>query len=241
MVRRALRWFFGWTDETVAERLEGYVADGVYQDAKTRTTGGGYLSLNAHLEDQLNLAPGTIGCNYDMGHSDQLALGDVLIKDKEYSEVYRSITDPVFQFMGEFKNHKSKLIFDEVAAELKAPTINNMGRQETRWVRATIKAIDAFFRNSSVFHHIYMRDLAEAIRREDEEKEEEIKSKKDILQDPQFWAQLVALSQFLGIVASHSLKVQTKTKFPISALHDTDEMIAELESLGTKFLNKSML
>ena len=55
-----------------------------------------------------------------------------------------------------------------------------------------------------------------------------------------FWTRLVALSQFLGIVASHSLKVQTKDKFPVSVLQDTEKMIEDLESLGKKFLNKSM-
>ena len=145
MVIQAMKVFFGWSEELIQDRLEGFVSDGVYQGKRTRVTGGGYLSLGDHLEEQLELAPGLISDLYDMGHSDQLTLADILIKNTENNQLYKEITEPVFNMMAEFKNHKSQLLFEEVAAQCRAPVIANCGRQDTRWVRALIKALEAFF------------------------------------------------------------------------------------------------
>ena len=71
-----------------------------------RTTGGGYLSLATHLEEQLELVQGCISDNYDMGHKDQLAVADVLLKS-DFNIMYEEIVGPIFQMMAEFKNHKT--------------------------------------------------------------------------------------------------------------------------------------
>ena len=231
MIRKSVERSTGWNDEDLHERIEGFVSDGAYQGQRNRVYGGGYLSLGDHLEEQLQLAPGVISDNYDLGHLVQLSIGDVF-KEENLRDMFEEISDRVYGMMAEFKDHKSLLVFEEVARDLKETVIMNRGRQDTRWVRAMLSALNAFFRNATTIHSIYTQRLAEAVVLEDEEARDALTEKISVCENPEFWIALIGLTQILCIICDLSLKVQKKDKFPVSALQDVEKTLQELTDLG---------
>ena len=185
------------------------------------------------LEEKLNLAPGIISDNYDLGHLIQLVMSDTLEKSSsDFFDFYQRIKKSVFDPQEEFRHHKNLLFFEETANELKDTTVKNRIYQLTRWVRADLEGFLAFLRNGGTFYHIYETRLHQAKLDKNREIEEETSEKLSILTDAEYIIATVGLWQILGLVSHLSIKVQSSSLFPTSALAAAKSIVDEIGRLG---------
>ena len=242
MVINVLKKSLGLEIEEIQQILENIVSDGVYLQGKHRVKGGGYLSLAKHLEEDLNLAPGVITDNYDLGHLVQLSLSDCFQDDESDSyDFFQELNNGIFSIMESFKNHKAMLEFEEMSNKLRDTTVCNKSYQATRWARNFLEGILAFLRNAGTFHQIYKEKLREAklVKKGDEafnEKIQNILSTIDQLEDAEFWMGIIGLWQIMTLVSKLSIGVQGSKTFPTTALNHSYSVLEEIDKLGTVFI-----
>ena len=141
--------------EEVGAKYVHMVYDGVYATREERVKGGGYLDLKKHFAAWCNKDLKILTSSWDLGHIMQLVFGDSLSKNKDI----KIFIDNVYRRMGKHKNYQAGLIFQETANELEHPTLTNKGAQETRWVRALLRAIQTYLRNLPTFVDINAREM----------------------------------------------------------------------------------
>ena len=135
--------------------------------------------------------------------------------------------------------------FDEVSEELMNPTLKQRGRQETRWARVDLLAMEAFMRNASTIYSCLERDLRKALlekalteakKEKLLEKQENIRKKMEIMKDSDFWLYFMGYLQIMNIVVEASMEAQHESYFSSSALHLVQTAMEKIKALSEKWV-----
>ena len=134
--------------------------------------------------------------------------------------------------MGDWLKDEKGMRFKETSAELLHPTIKQRGRQETRWARADLSALQAFTRNAPTIYNCYGLE-AEKYRQENNNTAlKEVERKMSNLRESSFWISLIGYVQILNIVVEASLESQHSSYFSTSALFLVTKAMEKINSLG---------
>ena len=151
----------------------------------------------------------------------------------------------MFELMKDFKGGKKGMEFDEVSEELMNPTLKQRGRQETRWARVDLLAMEAFMRNASTIYSCLERDLRKALlekalteakKEKLLEKQENIRKKMEIMKDSDFWLYFMGYLQIMNIVVEASMEAQHESYFSSSALHLVQTAMEKIKALSEKWV-----
>ena len=69
-------------------------------------------------------------------------------KGSKFEKMYNQVMDSVFEIMGPWCDFKKGMEFRETSDEILSATVLNAKDSETRWLRATVMVLAAFFRNA---------------------------------------------------------------------------------------------
>ena len=171
-------WILHLTKISLGKKLRHLTIDGVYVDPSERIRGGGGLGIVNHLEEFLNLSPGTITATWDSGHKIQLVFGDVFQGDNGDPH-FKKLVNDMYSMMSTYSHSKlDSLHFKEIAEELGHPVLKNQGApQRTRWVRSFLCGVQAFCRNSPTIYNIIGRDIEKFAAQRDLTKQKEAEKK----------------------------------------------------------------
>ena len=187
MIIEALMYSLNMTRVEIRQKLRHVTYDGVYALTEERVHGGGSLNLTLHLESQLQLNRGDISGTWDSGHKMQLAHGDVLLKDKSYSDCVKSI----YNLMATFKDKKG-CMFKEKADALNHPILTNkLTPQNTRWVRSDLRAFQSFFRNAPTMYVMFGDEISQHASDGKNDKQKQVQIKQRSLVDAKQWINLI--------------------------------------------------
>ena len=134
--------------------------------------------------------------------------------------------------MKRYKDDKEGLIFKEVSEELRHPTLENRGPQDTRWVKVDLLAMVAFLRNAPTIYICIGRDAEKARMKNDMTTQKKLLKTRENLRDPFFWLHLIAFVQIYDIIVEASLESQHESYFSSSALHLVTKAMDKIRSLG---------
>ena len=193
---------------------------------------GGGLSLVDHISDYLGLQRGTLSSNWDVGHQIQLVMKDVFKDDTEVRNVYKEVKDFMIGLMQTYGENQKGEIFRETADDILSAVLKNRANQETRWVRALLTAMSAFFRNAGTLHVVLGREEMEAVAEKDSTKQKEILKKSEKLRGARFWMNLIGYTQIFDRICSASLEAQHSDHFATSSLQIVLKEIKWLEEAG---------
>ena len=157
MVGKVLMNSLGLTKEEVGEKFRHGTYDGVYASTDERVAGGGSLSLMHHYANWCGLPEELFTGHWDVGHKLQLVYGTTLKKNKEVGAFITTMEKVMQKCQG-----KDGLLFQEVAIELRAAFLVDKSEQTTRWVKAMLRIILAYFRNLAVLHAMVCREIEKA-------------------------------------------------------------------------------
>ena len=146
-----------------------------------------------------------------MGHKLQLVYGDALLSNP----MIKNLNKTIFDIMGQYTCGQASLNFKELAMELKHPTLSNKRNQETRWVRASLTAYQAFFRNIPTFYILLGRESNACT---DDEGMQDIYASIEQLVNGKFLALGIGRNQLLDLYAKTSLDAQYMRAFPTTVL-----------------------
>ena len=172
------------------------VYDGVFstKEERKRGKGGGSLSLKKHFASWCGYEEQFSG-SWDMGHVLQLVYGDVLKENKDV----KSMNKLMYRVMSDWKSGQTGCRFKELAEELNFAILTNKSHQETRWVRAELRSIQAMLRNLPAFIRIYANEEEICMRNGDLTLQKEYKAAREQLSNMQFICFSVGLLQILEI------------------------------------------
>ena len=109
------------------------------------------MELITHFADWCRLGETDITGYWDAGHRLQLVFGDAF-RTTKFQKFHRLVYD----VSSNYNNGKNSLIFKEAADDLFQATLTYKSKQDTRWVRAELRSLQAYLRNIPVFLH-YIR------------------------------------------------------------------------------------
>ena len=132
--------------------------------------------------------------NWDLGHKMQLVLSDVFING-DSAGVYSKHVGNLFSLMADWKNDENGMKFREIADELLHPTLQQRGKQETRWARADLAAKEAFFRNSPTIYNCLGREANKFRMQLNTTGQKIIEKKMEGMSDAEMWMCLLGYAQ----------------------------------------------
>ena len=192
--------------------------------------GGGSLSLMHHFANWCELPKHLFSGHWDVGHKLQLIYGTTLKKNKEVASFMSTMERVMQKCQG-----KDGLLFKEVAIELRAAILEDKSEQTTRWVKAILRIILAYFRNLAVLHTMISREIekAQSVGNLTEQKKQQ--KFLDTFCDAQHIAFGVGFAQILDEYAKVSLNAQQLWNYPGSLCIAMKKLASELSELSQSF------
>ena len=232
MVGKDLMLTLGMSREEVGRVFCHAIYDGVYCTKEETVKGGGSLSLINHFSEWCGLNNHDVTGYWDAGHRLQLVFGDAIKQNKSF----QNFNQLMYDVMSKYSSGKNSLIFRETADSLLDATLTNKSKQETRWVRAELRSIQAFLRNVPVFYHVIGKEIQECCEENDLTGQKHAQRHQDDISSAYNLLFAIGLCQVLETYAKASLDSQRMSSFPttVKANFNCAKNISELECLSNK-------
>lgn len=221
----------GLSKDQLATKCVHFAYDGVYATKEERVSGGGSLSLVNHVAEELNLEPGDITGQWDIAHNLQLIWADSLKTNPEVQKTVKLI----FDFMKDYNTGKSAQWFKEVAEELHYAVLTNKQYQETRFVRATLRGLQAGLRNLPTLYNIQGQQMQENVLAHHNLNAAKAKKKMDQINNGQTVCIAIGICQILEVYATASLDAQHNSRFPTTVLEAIDKAKDKISDYSKKW------
>lgn len=230
-VAQVLRETLGASNDTLAQKVKHFTYDGVYCTQEERAYGGGSLSLINYFAEEIGLQRGDVTGQHDLGHNLQLSYGDVFKKNVHIKKTLNLI----YNSMKSYTCGKAAAFFQEVAKELNFIYLKNQKSQQTRFVRAILRALKAFAINLPILLSIAGQDLQDSLEENDNTEAKAAKKLCDDLTNGENLAMVIGLGQILEVYAEISLESQYSTKFPTTIWYAVDRGKDKLNSFSNSW------
>lgn len=215
------------TRQQVGSLFTHCVYDGVYATKGERKHGGGSLSLRDHFARWCGLEPENFSGAWDLGHLLQLVYSDALKENKHVKE----FNSQMYRIMSDWKSGQAGLRFHELGQELHFATLTNKSQQETRWVRAELRSIQALFRNIPLYAAICSKEEEVCLKNSDVTGQSIQMKERENICNGKFIAFGTGLAQILEVYAKCSLDVQNAQLHPSQCPEKLNDLISYLENL----------
>ena len=106
------------------------------------------------------------------------------------------------------------MIFKEAADDLFQATLTNKSKQDTCWVRAELRSLQAYLRNIPVFYTILGKEILECYESHDTTCQKLAQKRQDEISSTSHLLFAIGLCQILECYAKTSLNAQKMTSFP---------------------------
>ena len=119
----------------------------------------------------------------------------------------------MYDVMSKYSSGKNSLIFKETADVLLDATLTNKSKQETCWVRAKVRSLQAFLSNVPVFYNVIGKDILECSEENDLTGQKQAQKHQDDISSAFNLLFAIGLSQILETYAKTSLDSQKMSSF----------------------------
>ena len=138
----------------------------------------------------------------------------------------------MYRFMRNHKFGQAGSRFKEIEDNLIHPILNNKSAQETRWIRAELRSIQAFLRNLPTFCHILEQEIQSCEESGDLTSKQKAEAQLKRLRNPKMIAYAVGLCEILDDYAQLSLVGQDFMLFPSTIASVYEAFCCRLKKLS---------
>ena len=231
MIGMDLMTSLGLSRQEIGEVFNHAVFDGVYVSSVERVRGGGCLSLMHHFAEWCGLSQEDFTGHWDMGHLLQLVYGEAILND----ENFKKFNQIMYSFMVANKSGQAGLKFRELSEDLNFAILENKSPQATRWVRAQLRANQAFFRNLPALYQVVANEVNYSAKIGNLTKQKQAQRELDSLTSSENLAFGIGLCQILEKYANASLNIQNLSLFPTSVETTVNKVMSDLKKWSSKW------